>query len=378
MSDPSEVLEQIAGEAQANLNARSVTRQPCAGQIEYVCKCVSNRAGVRLLMACMLGKIDDPKVDPREPYTEIGTQTCFSGRTFDEEYLGSFIATHRLPCNSTTAFLTPAFRNLDHPLTGAEVGRPRQMYSDSFAVLSEVAGGRLSAEDVLRDIIRWLVVMKNEQAARMSSLLESVKRGEGASAPSAESIITLLKQHLDCPKSSRLPVLGVAAAYSAVSSIVGERAMPLKGHNAADLQTGALGDVEICLASDDNLVTVYEMKAKKVSIGDIDHAITKVTRHGSHVDNYVFITSDGIDDDVVLHAASIYMASDGLEIVVLDYLGFLRHFLHFFHRYRDAFLNAYQELVLAEPDSAVAPTLKEAFLALRAALIADDKGVAET
>ena len=38
----------------------------------YVCHCMSNRAGVRLLMSCLLGKLDKPNVDPRKPYTEIG------------------------------------------------------------------------------------------------------------------------------------------------------------------------------------------------------------------------------------------------------------------------------------------------------------------
>ena len=55
------------------------------------------------------------------------------------------------------------------------------------------------------------------------------------------------------------------------------------------------------------------------------------------------------------------------EIAILDCIGFLRHFLHLFHRIRADYLNAYQTLVLNEPDSAVSQTLKEAFLALRQA-----------
>ncbi len=61
----------------------------------------------------------------------------------------------------------------------------------------------------------------------------------------------------------------------------------------------------------------------------------------------------------------------GTEIAVLNCLGFVRHFLHFFHRLRVDFLNAYQELLLAEPDSAVKQPLKEAFLSLRQAAEAD-------
>ena len=59
--------------------------------------------------------------------------------------------------------------------------------------------------------------------------------------------------------------------------------------------------------------------------------------------------------------------TDGTEIAILDCIGFLRHFLHLFHRIRADYLNAYQTLVLNEPDSAVSQTLKEAFLALRQA-----------
>jgi len=62
-----------------------------------------------------------------------------------------------------------------------------------------------------------------------------------------------------------------------------------------------------------------------------------------------------------------YDHSGGIEIVVLDCISFVRHFLHLFHRWRSQFLEAYQQLVLAEPDSAVSQPLKEAFLALRQA-----------
>lgn len=67
------------------------------------------------------------------------------------------------------------------------------------------------------------------------------------------------------------------------------------------------------------------------------------------------------------YATNIYEITGGIEIVILDCLSFLRHFLHLFHRLRMQFLEAYQTLVLAEPESAVSQPLKEAFLALRQA-----------
>ena len=89
-------------------------------------------------------------------------------------------------------------------------------------------------------------------------------------------------------------------------------------------------------------------------------------KHGSRIDNYIFITTDPIDREVDEFAKSLYREM-GTEVVVLDCIGFLRHFLHFFHRRRIQFLDNYQELVLKEPASSVSQALKDAFLALRVA-----------
>lgn len=192
---------------------------------------------------------------------------------------------------------------------------------------------------------------------------------------SSEQISNLLAQHLSCRNSARLPVLGVAAAYESVSKLIGEKALPLKGHNSADVQTGASGDIEIALINDDNVLTVYEMKKKAVIRNDIDHAVFKIGSSQGKINNYIIITTDPISVDVCEYARTFYEQLDGIEIVVLDYLGFLRHFLHFFHRYRGDFLDSYQALVLAEPASAVPQSLKEAFLALRSQLQTDEEAI---
>lgn len=71
-------------------------------------------------------------------------------------------------------------------------------------------------------------------------------------------------------------------------------------------------------------------------------------------------------------SVTLYESTGGTEFVILDCLGFAQHFLHLFHRRRIAFLDAYQSLVLDQPDSSVGLALKEAFLALRRAAIATD------
>lgn len=371
---PDQILERLYSKVENSQDERFIADKSISDKIEYVARCLSNRAGVRLLMACMLGKIHRPVVDPREPYTEIEGDSSFSGRTYDERYITQFINSKNLPCNSTTAFLTPALRNINSPLTIdiTIVGRPAQVYQYALQILDNVASGLVSAEDILTDTIRLLCVVRDEKKRRMETLTAGIEESRDGLPLSSESIVDLIEQHLACRNSSRLPVLVVAAGYNAVQGKVSEVVKPLQAHNAADEQTGSIGDVEICLENEDRVVTSYEMKMKKVTIEDIDRAIAKILSHGQHIDNYIFITTDAIDQEVREYSRSQYEKIGGVEIVVLDCIGFLRHFLHFFYRMRVEFLDAYQALVLAEPDSAVSQPLKEAFLALRQAAQSDE------
>jgi hypothetical protein len=308
-------------------------------------------------------------LDIRKPYTEIQEPDAYSGRTYDEQYVTAFVTEYELPCNVTTAFLTPAFRNRNTVLTPdmVMVGRPQALYRVALQLLTDVQTGHISAEDLLAETIRWLLIVRDEKRTRMETLIAGLRAAEGAPPLSAEAIVALIEQHLKIRGSSRLPVLIVAAAYKAAAAHLGEHALPLTGHNAADRQTDTLGDVEITLLSDDNVLTSYEMKTRPVTVNDIDAAIQKIERSGKRIDNYIFVTTDRIDENVKEYTVSMYEHTNGIEFVVLDCIGFLRHFLHLFHRLRGEFLEAYQDLLLAEPDSAVSQPLKEAFLALRQA-----------
>jgi hypothetical protein len=366
---PDEFLQGVYDRVYKKLDMPIIKDKDILERVEFVCRCLSNRAGVRLLMSCLLGKLHNPDVDPRKPYTEIGGKDCFSGRTYDEQYLTPFITKHRLPCNPTTAFLTPTLRNINHPLTADQelIGRPRDLYKNTLILLEEVANGNIAPDDLFAETVRLLLKFRDEKLARMASLVSSLRHDEGALPLSSEAIVDLICQHLACKNASRLPVLIVAAAYQAVGNRLAESLLPLHSHNAADRQTGSLGDVEICLIDDDAVVTVYEMKMKRVTTDDIDSAVTKITRAFSRIDNYLFVTTDKIDPDVLEYAYKFYEETGGTEITILDCIGFLRHFLHLFHRHRVEYLNVYQTLVLNEPDSAVSQTLKEAFLILRQA-----------
>jgi hypothetical protein len=359
------ILDSILRRVEGATALEVISDPEIVARVEIVARNLQNRAAVRLVLACALAKVHNPNVDIRKPYTEIGTNDSFSGRTYDEQHLAQFLLDNQLPCNPTTAFLTPALRNRNTTLTPDlnMVGRPPIVYQAALQLLTDVHSGAITAEDLLAETIRLLIVVREEKRQRMQTLLASLRTVEGAIPLSAEGIVTLVEQHLRLPGSSRLPVLIVAAAYEAGGTQLGERVKPLESHNAADRQTGSVGDLEITLIGDDQVITGYEMKMKPVTRTDIDLALQKIV--GLGVQNYIFITTDRIESDVKEYAASLYEKTDGIEVVVLDCIGFLRHFLHLFHRRRTAFIEAYQQLILEQPESAVGQPLKEAWLALR-------------
>lgn len=373
MADPAAILDLAWQRALASLEQPLIAEAQIVTRVRLVCRS-SNRATTRLLLACALAKAYDPALDIRKPYTQIGDADAYSGRTYDERDVEPFIHRHDLPCNPTTAFLTPALRNRNTTLTphlNLE-GRPKAAYDAALHLLDDVHTHRISATDLLAEVIRSLLIFKQERQQQLETLKAGLAlTGDDLPPLSSEGIVTLMQQHLSSPRASRLPVLVVAAAYQTISAQLGEKLLPLHGHTAADKQTGALGDLEIALRDDDAVVTAYEMKARRVTRVDIDNALNKLATHEARIDNYIFITTDVIDDDVRTYARSLY-AETGIEFAILDCIAFLRHFLHLFHRLRGQFLDAYQALMLAEPESAVRQELKATWLTLRQAAESGD------
>lgn len=368
MATPDEILDIAFATVSRNTNVGYISSPNQQHRIVYICRCLSNRAVVRALIACVLAKIHRPEVDIRKPYTAIGGDDCFAGRPYDENYVSRFVEEHELPCNPTTGFLTPALRNHDETLfrQTSLVGRPRQLYEYFLAVLDDVANERLPPEGLLNEIVRQLIVLRDEQNLRLSALLESLKSSEATLLP-VESIVNIVQSHLRQPYSSRLPVLAILAVYRTIESKLNERIVPLHAHNAADSQTKALGDIEVAVKESDDVITVYEMKTKEITREDISLALRKLAENQRSVSQYLFITTKPINESVVSHIHNINEQHYGVEFAALDCMAFVRYFLHLFYQERISFLNTYQDLVLGEPESGVSHPLKEVFLTLRQA-----------
>ena len=319
-------------------------------------------------MACLLAKLHKPSVDIRMPYTEIGGEDCYSGRSYDERYITSFVEKHDLPCNVTTAFLTPAFRNHEIMLSrnATLMGRPRELYEYVLSLLDDVARKKISPQVLLNEIVRKLIIRRDEENSRIDTLLANLKRSD-PSQLNVDAIANIVQQHLSQRHASRLPVLAIHAIYRTIEFNLNERTVPLQPHNAADSQTQSLGDIEVALKDNDQVLTVYEMKSRKLERSDITQALKKVAKSPHGAKQYLFITTQPVSEDVKEHIQHLNDRDLGIEFAALDCIEFVRYFLHLFYQVRLVFLNNYQDLILSEPDSGVRQPLKELFLTLRQA-----------
>lgn len=365
---PRHILEDCFSRAKASSHPL-IADPAAAALVEMIGRNLANRAVARLVLACALAKAVDPQVDIRKPYTEIAGSGTYSGRTFDERYVTEFILQHALPCNPTTAFLTPALRNINRPLTLDIVleGRPRELYQAAQQLFDWVESDQLEAMTLLTEMIRILLMVRDENRSRMESYLAGLKATRAELPLSVEDIVQIISHHLSAKGASRLPVLVIAAIYDVIERFLGERALDLTAHNAADRQTGAIGDLQIALKDDEGIVTAFEMKLKQVTINDVELALQKIGQAGVRPSNYVFVTTHPITPEVTTYCQSLYDVTGGIEVAVLDCISLLRHFLHLFTRLRGEFIDAYQARLLRESDSAVSGPVKELFLALRQA-----------
>lgn len=227
------ILENSYQSAEVRLQKTFVADEELAGRIAFVALCSGNRAGARFLLAATLAKIDKPSVDIRKPFIQAYPNEekadAYGGRNYDEQYVFEFITKRKLPCSSTTAFLTPAFRtkNIVLDLSQRLRGRPAELYQAILEILDAIQSGKTSATVVLNELVRLLIIERDERQARLENLKKGLREEAGVLPLSSEDTVRLIEQHLALKHSSRLPVLVVAAAYRAASDKLGEKLLRL-------------------------------------------------------------------------------------------------------------------------------------------------------
>jgi hypothetical protein len=228
MPTPSEILEAAMQQAEANRAAPQVEIARIVEDVKYICELSQNRSGPRFMMACLLAKTYKPEIDIRKPYktSRKASDTedslgSYGGRNYDEKYVANFVIKYQLPCNSTTAFLTPAYRTKGNLVLtpGIEItGRPVELYTTLVRLLDDVFQNRVMPKNLLAEVIRRLLILRDENQQRIEMLLEGLRASARDIPLSAEAITQLIQGHLSFARASRLPVLEVTSAYRTASN----------------------------------------------------------------------------------------------------------------------------------------------------------------
>lgn len=150
---------------------------------------------------------------------------------------------------------------------------------------------------------------------------------------------------------SRLPVLAIHALYSTImpqlSRYRGKRLLPLESHSAADSQTGATGDIEIC-SVDDSVFEAMEIKHNiKIDENLIIDAAKKLI--SKHVNRYYILTThqDCSPSKNILIKTKELRERTGCQIIVNGVIPTLKYYLRMLDNPADIF-QAYRNLLLVD------------------------------
>ena len=93
----------------AEKRKKSFVETRIANTLQDICRNPKVKAPIRYLMSGLVAKIEKPQINLRKPTTALGGNDAYEGRGYDERIIEPYILKHQLPCNSTTAFLTPSY-----------------------------------------------------------------------------------------------------------------------------------------------------------------------------------------------------------------------------------------------------------------------------
>lgn len=203
------------------------------------------------LITCLIANAHDSNIDPRYhrqpsdemPYPPSGNDNWFSGRAISEQVIYPWMTAkgYRTAKSGwqTRTFERPRPYSLDYPENIAHV-------KDEFlSILDKVANQNESAVDILV----YFFILEEEDKQNQQQLISKLAKQTVSNDILIVDIIDALNQHFSLKNSARLPVIAVFAIYRLLVHDIKSYAtlylQPLSAHEASDLRTGAIGDIEL-------------------------------------------------------------------------------------------------------------------------------------
>ena len=295
-------------------------------QIEtIVARSEANKGIVAVLVTLLTHKAVDESQDIR--YHQAQLENGFSGRNIDKAVITPFMKSVSFPAMAESGWLTRSLEQA-HPYTLDYPGKitPKNVKDAFLGIIDSVQVQRVDAKKILLYLFKLLIKQRdamNIELAKPHSL-------------SISKIVNLLEKHFTyhytCFGASRLPSLAIYAAYE---SMMGEVARydnkilcSLANHNAADAQSGRIGDVDVNNSNGSAFEGVeikHEIQITKQLVTD---AYEKFKIHNT--DRYYLLTTANMDsadwdaiDSEIQRIAQIH----GCQVIVNGVYSTLKYYL---------------------------------------------------
>lgn len=291
-------------------------------------------SGYSNLLTCLVCSSVDVNVDPRYhrkpgkgmPAPANGDLGWFSGRTISEQIIYPWMEKKGFRTAKsgwqTRTYERPNPYTLDYPENIA-------LIKDSFLGILDYSNKNRNKSSSL---IVYLFVKEIAFQKAKEKIATSVAKTTIGNEILIIDIIKILERHFSMPQSSHLPVIAIYSIYQTlideVESYGGLNLKVLESHQASDLRTGAIGDIE--LEDDDgDIVEAVEVKhGFEIDLSIVLRAKEKILR--SRAKRYYMLTTHkncGLVTDEVANVIRDVYKNHGCQIITNGVLPTIKYYL---------------------------------------------------
>lgn len=292
------------------------------------------------LLTCLVSNVCDNKVDPRyhrKPgkSEEVGEMPpppygsdYFSGRSISEKIIYPWMASKGYRCAKsgwqTRTFERPRPYTKDYPENIDYV-------KTEFLGLLDIAA---TTQNMSFEIIKAFFILENKVRLERENLNVALDSSIKDDALILD-IIHKFELHFNVQDSARLPVIAIYSLYKLVLGNISKYSnyvlQELASHEAADLRTGSIGDIEI--ANEEGIIVEAIEVKHNIPIDSIilRKAVEKIIQ--SKVRRYYILTTHSscsvIDQDCINEIRSIYK-KHGCQIIINGVIPTMKYYLRLF------------------------------------------------
>jgi DNA (cytosine-5)-methyltransferase 1 len=319
-------------------------------------------SGYLNLITCLICSSLNDEIDPRfhrkpgkgmpKPENPDG---WFSGRTVSEKIIYPWMELKGFRTAKsgwqTRTYERPKPYTLDYPENIAIIKEP-------FLKTLDFATKNRSKR---QSLVAYLFRKEIEYKGRKGKLVERVSKNNIGNEVLIIDIMSALERHFASPNSAHLPVIAIYSIYELLINEVDNYSVlslrPLESHQASDLRTGSVGDIELEDLESDVIEGVEVKHGIEIDLPILLRAKEKILK--SSLKRYYILTTHQscavINNDVLGVVRDVY-ATHGCQIIVNGVIPTIRYYLRMCSNPSE-FINNYSKNIVTQ-DSVTADHLE--------------------